>query len=102
MAKAVLSFKAGSVPGPSGLRAEHLKVVVKLAPGNRTEKGLEALTKLVNCLAAGDLTEEAAPYFCGARLYAGNKKSGGIRPIAVGDVLRWLRGFGSHREGSHD
>ena len=48
------------------------------------------LTKLVNVLAAGELPEEDAPDFCGARLYAGNKKSGGVRPIAVGNILRRL------------
>ena len=88
--KAVMTFKAGSAPGPSGLRAEHLKAATKSAPANRTDKAVEALTKMVNVLAAGQLPEEAAPYFSGARLYAGNKKSGGIRPIAVGDIIRRL------------
>ena len=90
VAKAIKSFKAGSAPGPSGLRAEHLKAVVKSAPPNRTDKALEAVTRLVNVLAAGELPEEAAPYFAGARLYAGKKKSGGIRPTAVGNLLRRL------------
>ena len=88
--KGIKTFKAGSAPGPDGLRAEHLKVAVKLSPPNRTDKALEAITRLVNVLAAGGLPEAAAPYFCGARLYAGNKKSGGIRPIAVGYILRRL------------
>ena len=76
--------------GPPGLRAEHLKVVINSAPTNRTDKALEAVTKIVNVLAAGELPEEAAPIFSGARLYAGNKKCGGIRPIAVGDIIRRL------------
>lgn len=38
------------------------------------------------------MPEEIVPYFCGARLIALNKKSGGIRPIAVGSTLRRLCG----------
>ena len=87
VAKAIKSFKCGSAPGPSGLRAEHLKAATKSAPSNRSDKALESVTKLVNSLGAGQLPDEAATFFCGARLYAGNKKSGGIRPIAVGNIL---------------
>ena len=90
VAKAIKTFKPGSAPGPSGLRAEHLKVAVKSAPANRSDKALEAVTKMVNVLAAAAIPDEAVPFFCGARLYAGNKKSGGIRPIAVGDIIRRL------------
>ena len=68
VAKAIKTFKAGSAPGPSGLRAEHLKAAVKSGPPNRTDKALEAITRLVNILAAGELPKEAAPYFAGARL----------------------------------
>ena len=38
----------------------------------------------------GDVPESVASYLCGARLHAGNKKSGGIRPIAVGNLERRL------------
>ena len=82
IAKAIKTFKSGSAPGPSGFRAEHLIEAVKYAPANRSEKALEAVVKMVNVLAAGDIPDEAVPYFCGARLYAGNKKDGGntLRP----------------------
>ena len=82
---------SGSAPGPSGRRAEHLKAAVKSAFPNRTDKALEAVPRLVNVLAAGGLPEEAAPYFAGARLNVGSKKSGGIRPIAVGNILCRLK-----------
>ena len=39
---------------------------------------------------AGQVPPEVAPYLCGARLYAGKKKDGGIRPIAVGNLTRRL------------
>ena len=90
VAKAIRTFKQGLAAGPSGLRAEHLKVAINYPPTNRTNKVLEAVTKMVNVLAAGELPEEAVPFFSGARLYAGNKKCGGIGPIAVGDIIRCL------------
>ena len=41
-------------------------------------------------MAAGRVPEEVAPYLCGARLHAVLKKDGGLRPIAVGNLLRRL------------
>ena len=88
--KCIKSFKSGSAPGPSGLRAEHIKVAVKKVPRNRTDKALDAVTKLVTVLGAGHLPEGAAPYFAGSRLFWGKKKDGGILPIAVGNITRRL------------
>ena len=59
--KGIMSFKPGSAPGPSGLRAEHLKVAIKSVPRNRTDKAIDAITKLVNVLAAGDLPNKQLP-----------------------------------------
>ena len=36
------------------------------------------------------MPEEVAPFLCGARLHAAAKKDGGIRPIAVGNLLQRL------------
>ena len=88
--KAIKSFKKGSAPGPSGLRPEHIKCVVKSPSPSRADKALEAITKLINVMAAGKVPEEVAPYISGARLHAANKKDGGIRPIAVGNLIRRL------------
>ena len=88
--KGIKSFRRGSAPGPSGLRAEHLKVATKCAPPNRTDKATAAITKVVNAMAGGSLPDQAAPYMCGARLHAAQKKDGGVRPIAVGNMLRRL------------
>ena len=38
----------------------------------------------------GKVPASVAPYLCGARLHAGKKKSAGIKPIAVGNLLRRL------------
>ena len=88
--KAALSFRKGSAPGPSGLRPEHLNVVLKGAPANRTDKAGAALTRLVNIMVRGEVPEEVAPFLCGARLHAALKKDGGLRPIAVGNMTRRL------------
>ena len=88
--KVIRSFNKGSAPGPSGLRAEHLKAIVRSAPPDKTDKATEAITKLVNIMVAGKVPRRVAPFLCGARLHAGKKKDGGIRPIAVNNILRRL------------
>ena len=86
----IKSFKKGTAPGPSGMRAEHLKVAVELGSPGRQEKTIESITNLVNNLLAGKMPNEIAAYFCGANLFGAKKKDGGIRPIAVGEILRRL------------
>ena len=88
--KAVNSFKAGSAPGPTGLRAEHLKEALSASATHLSMKALNALTSLVNNLSVGKLPAEVSECFSGARLFAGRKKDGGFRPIAVGNILRRL------------
>ena len=88
--KAVSTFKRGTCPGPSGLRAEHLQVITKTAAPNRSDKFGDSLTKLVNICAAGKVPVQVAPFLAGARLFAVNKKDGGKRPIAAGNLIRRL------------
>ena len=60
--QSVKHFKAGSAPGPSGLRAEHLKEVV----GRGQERGLAclvALTSTLNKMSPSNMPEQVAPYF---------------------------------------
>jgi len=86
--KALQSFPAGSSGGPDGLRPQHVKDMV-----NCREAGTElltALTAFVNMLLAGQCPRQIAPIFFGGRLIALDKKSGGIRPIAIGLTLRRL------------
>ena len=87
--KAAKKFRKGSAPGPSGLRPEHLRVGLQAAPGRR-DRALQSLTQLVNSMAAGGVPEEVAPFLAGARLHAARKKDGGLRPIAVGNLMRRL------------
>ena len=88
---AIRSFPAGTAAGPSGFQASFLKGAV-FCPNNRqASQTLSAVTKLVNLVAAGNLSREIAPFFCGARLHALRKNdAGAVRPIAVGEVFRRL------------
>jgi hypothetical protein len=85
--KMVLSFPSGSGPGPMGLRAEHIRPCFKL---NLQTNLLESLTQFVNELIAGRVNPSIAPHLAGASLYALEKKGGGIRPLACGNLLRRL------------
>ena len=85
--KAINSFKAGSAPGPSGLRAEHLKEAMTAPAPHLSSRALESITKLVNMLAKGKLPPSVASYFCAAKLFAAVKKQGGYRPITIGNIL---------------
>ena len=88
--KAIFSFKAGTAPGPSGLRAEHLKLALQAPTPARGDNCASILTNFVNLMASGKLPPSIAPFFCSANLFAARKKDGGHRPIAVGEVLRRL------------
>ena len=88
--RGVKSFPNGSTPGPSGLRPSHLREAVDCPSSDQANKVLIALTGFVNLLAAGHVPSSVLPYLCGATLLACRKKNGGLRPIAVGEVLRRL------------
>ena len=87
--KAVMSFPPGSSGGPDGLRPQHLKDLV-----NCNENGghdlVSSLTAFANTLLGGVCPAPVVPLFFGGRLIALSKKSGGLRPIAVGLTVRRL------------
>ena len=87
---ALRSFPTGSAPGPSALRANHLKEAIFCPPPTRANHTLLCLTRVVNLLCAGKAPHDVAPYLCGASLLPCKKKDGGQRPIAVGEVIRRL------------
>ena len=72
------------------MRAEHLKIAVKSGSPVTSEKAAGLICHLSNLLLSGGLPGEVAPYFCGARLHGAQKKDGGVRPIAVREILRRL------------
>jgi hypothetical protein len=80
--KAIRSFPAGSSAGPDGLRPQHLLDLI-----NYQEAGhalVMAITALVNLLLQGWCPSEVTTVLFGGKLLALKKKSGGIRPIAIG------------------
>ena len=85
--KMLKSFSRGTAPGPSGLRAQHLKDAVRSPHGDEV---MEQLTSVCTLLARGDAPGPLAQYLAGASLMALEKPGGGIRPIAIGEVLRRL------------
>ena len=74
---------------PCGLRVQHLR---EAGPPGAANNLHEHLAGLVNLLAQGQACPEIAPVLAGAGLVALPKPHGGVRPIAVGEVLRRLTG----------
>ena len=98
--QAVVSFPAGSAGGPNGLRPHHIRDLLMCREAG--PEFLSALVAFVNIVLAGRCLLGAAPVFFGGRLLALNKKSGGIRTIAIGFTLRRLaskcaNSFGTNR-----
>ena len=88
--QALRSFPSDTAPGPSLLRANHLKEAIFCPSSDHGNRALQAITKTVNLMCAGLAPPQVVPHLCGATLLAVKKKGGGHRPIAVGEVLRRL------------
>ena len=88
--RALHSFPCGTAPGPSCLRATHLKEAVFCSSPVLSTRALKGLHGIVNLLCAGQVPNYVVPHLCGATLLACQKKNGGFRPIAIGEVLRRL------------
>ena len=88
--RAIKSFPAGSAPGPSSLRASHLKEAILCPSPDCAAHATRALSNVVRLLSNGCAPPEVVPHLCGTTLLACQKKGGGLRPIAVGEVLHRL------------
>ena len=86
--KALRSFPNGSAPGPSNLRATHLKEAVSCPSPGKAAHATQALTRVVSLLCNGHAPSQIVPHLCGATLLPIQKKGGGLRPIAVGEIMR--------------
>jgi hypothetical protein len=88
VAAAIRSFPAGSSGGPDGIRPQHLRDLIS---NKETGSSLvTALTALINLLMNGSCPHSVTSVLFGGRLIALQKKSGGIRPIAIGYTWRRL------------
>ena len=92
VSRTIRAFPSDSAGGPDGLRPDHLKDLTHRTTGTAGTDLLEALSRLVNRILAGEVPKEVCPVLFGATLVALNKKGGGIRPIAVRSVLRRTAG----------
>ena len=90
VSSAINSFPRASGAGPSKLSPDHLREALKCPTPVKSERFLEAVTALVNVLAAGKVSPCIATHMCGAYLHPLAKKDGSIRPIAVGETIRRL------------
>ena len=79
------SLPQASGPGLTQLRFEHMGEI-------DVSGGREAIKNAVQLLVSNQVPEEILPWLMGARLIALAKLQGGVRPIAVGDVLRRIAG----------
>lgn len=86
--KMIRSFPAGSAAGSDGFRPQHLMELVQSSDAGSAL--LTAVTSFVNLLLDGSCHEDFRHVFFGGRLIALHKKSGGIRPIAIGCTWRRL------------
>ena len=91
--KAILSFKRGVAPGPSGQRPDFYKQIVG---ESGARPGAVLLTGLCNLLASGRAPPELRPYLGGARGTALRKAakdgSDDARPVCSGEAIRRIIG----------
>ena len=88
--RALRGFHKATAPGGSRLRVCHLLDALDIPTGDADGRISKPLTKVCNLLVAGEAPSSVAPWIAGAPLYPLKKKDGGVRPIAVGEVLRRL------------
>lgn len=79
VATAIRSFPAGSAAGPDGL---HLLDLITCKEAGR--ELVSAITALTNLLLEGRCPAEVVTILFGGRFFCLQKKSGGVRPIAIG------------------
>ena len=87
MSQVTKSFPPGSIGGPDGLTPHHIK---DMTCDETNSLLIEVITDFVNLILYGISDQLINNIFYGGRLIAHQRKSGGIRPIAIGYTLRRL------------
>jgi hypothetical protein len=72
------------------MRPQHLKDMVVAQTAAAGQQLLTRLTDFTNTILSGHVPNVVRPVFCGVSLCALSKKDGGIRPMAVGCIIRRL------------
>ena len=88
--KVLRHFAVDSSGGIDGLRPAHLRDPTTNSIVEAGQHLIRSHTALVNLLLNTDLSDHAMKLLFSANLTALRKKDGGIRPIAVGNLLRRL------------
>ena len=86
--KSITSEKYGLACGPSGLRVEHLRAVLRIPRPSLKESFLETLRRFIAMVLSGVCPRSCARHFNSGKLIPLNKKDCSIRPIVVGETLR--------------
>ena len=86
--KEIASFAAGSSPGRSALRFEHLREAFNYSVPIVAQNCLQSFTSVVNHFLPGTAPSAASKYICGANLSTLSKNSDTILLIAVGEIIR--------------
>ena len=87
MAKVLRHVAVGSSGGIDGLRPAQLRHLTSNSTAETGQLPIRSLTALVNRLLNVDVSDNARKLLFSGNLTALRKKDGGIRPIAVGNVL---------------
>lgn len=85
---AIRSFPNGSSGGFDGLQPQHLKDMMNGTSEQSINNFLTTMSQLLTLGLKGLIPESVCSVLYGARLIALQKPDDGLRPIAVGNVLR--------------
>ena len=84
------TFSKYTAAGPPKMYPEHLLQAVECTAPDHSESDLKAITRFVNTGSRGKFPSFVSRALCSASLTALSKKKGGVRPIAVGEILKRL------------
>lgn len=86
----IASFPPGTAGGLDGLRPQILKDLFSLTLGEDGKELVKATKALLDIMLKGEVPASICPIFYDGSLTALLKKTGGIRPVAVGNAWRRL------------
>uniref|UniRef100_A0A1X7UJ43 Uncharacterized protein n=1 Tax=Amphimedon queenslandica TaxID=400682 RepID=A0A1X7UJ43_AMPQE len=90
VARSISSFPLGSTVGPNGLCPQHQNMLSAFPPDSPHSLFLTVLAAFSSLVLEGYTHPVLRRFFFDAHLIALNKRDGGVRPIALGCVLRRL------------